>query len=276
MIEKIINALRELDPKKIDATNAVILGNNQRVHSLFDQQEALESQAGWIQAENLESLVDYVNLHASYETAVFASLANANIEAVIDWNNPGQTVGGMARHRCKLPIQYTPNWLAWFGINGKRIGQVAFAEFIEEHLNDVAEPAAATLLEVVTTLSGKRNVEFKNAARLSNGDTAIQWEETTAAKAGQSGQLEIPSEITLQIPIFRGMEKETTFKIRTLFRYRIDAGQLLFEIKMLGIEDIRDEAFAAVFGDLKDKLKDTSVFMGSVSKSPIAATTNLQ
>jgi uncharacterized protein YfdQ (DUF2303 family) len=276
MIQEILNALRTLTPQKISGTNAVVIDGGQRVHSLFEQDDALKAQAGWVKAESLASFAKYANDHALEESAVFASLEQNRLEAIIDWNNPQGAVGGMARHRCQLELKFTPNWLAWFSLNGKQIAQVAFAEFIEEHLDDVIDPAAATLLEVVTTLSGKRNVNFKNVVRLGNGDTGIQWEETTQAKAGETGELAIPSEITLELPIYRGCEVETTFRIRTLFRYRIHDGRLAFEIKMLGIEQIRDDAFKAVLEELGKVLAEgIPLFSGSVTKSPIAATTNL-
>ena len=135
------------------------------------------------------------------------------------------------------------------------------------------EPDAAAVLETVLTLSGKKSVNYKNATRLASGDVSLVWEETTDAKAGQKGDLKVPSELKLRLPVYAGCEEETTFEIRAMFRYHIQDGALTFQIKMLGIERIREMAFAAVYDSLAAKLAENDikvpVYRGAVTTTPL-------
>ncbi|MFT4175964.1 MAG: DUF2303 family protein [Luteolibacter sp.] len=270
MFDKIESLIKAAVPRKIEGVNAILHDKEQKITPLHQHQSILGFHAGEVRAESLASFCEYVAKYKCAEAIVFASEDANRLEAVFDWHSVEDICGGFGRHRAWMNLQFSPNWLAWHAFNGRELSQQKFAEFIEEHLEDVSAPSAAELLEVVTTLSGKKNVDFKNAVRLANGDVGIQWEETTTAKAGESGNLQVPSEIELTVPIYRGCEESTTFKIRALFRYRINDGRLSFEIRMLGIEKIRDLAFSAVFEDLKKLLPaDIQLFAGLVEKSPL-------
>ena len=152
----------------------------------------------------------------------------------------------------------------------RAIDQRAFAEFVEEHLDCIHKPAAAEILTIATFLEGKRNVVFKNVAVLSNGDRSLQWEETTEAKG--VGDVKVPSEITLRIPVYRGAEEETTVEIRALFRYRIAEGKLTFEVKLMNADKVADGAFERVVDGLRDLLKTLEitppVILGTVVTTP--------
>lgn len=229
---------------------------------------------GTLRFENLKSLVDYTLHHAGSNTCVFASLDNQRIESVIDWlDNKSDDGNNWGEHRAKYDLRTTKQWVDWTGISGKVINQKQFAEFIEEHLDEISEPSAADVLTIATSLSGKRNVNFTNATDLGNGDKSIQWEEKTEAKG--AGDIRVPSRIKLAIPVFRGAEEETKFEVQALFRYRIDNGGLTFEIKLLHADRVLEMAFDQVVEALGDQLnvnpdKAPKVLMGSVTEFPRA------
>jgi len=217
--------------------------------------------------ENLDSLYEYVRCHTSVDAGrptIFAqSEQSVRISAVIDWEAWGE-------HTATYELGYTPEWIAWQRISGQKIGQVAFAEFIEENLACIHSPAAADVLTVATTLSGKRKVEFTNCVTLQNGDRALQWNETTDAKA--AGDIRVPSEITLRIPIFKGSEAATTFEIKALFRYRIADGQLTYEIKLLNADKVAALAFAQIVSAMREEFScdeyEPLIIVGSVLQGP--------
>jgi uncharacterized protein YfdQ (DUF2303 family) len=243
-----------------------------------------DSQRGVVSAESLESLVRYVRaFNKPGQTFIFPSIARMSINAVMDWNYADGTddrepaEAGWADHRVEYPLEFAKAFSDWKAISGKVISQAAFAEFIEEHLENIVAPSAADVLTVALTIQGKRNIDFSNVVSLANGDKSIQWAEKTDAKA--AGDIRVPSEITLRLPIFKGSEDATTFDIRALFRYRINDGRLSFEIKLMNVERIADLAFEQVVACLKTLFPESPVspqiIIGHVAISPRAMVKNL-
>ena len=273
MIQDILKFIKQASVTPLVNLPAVAMPADMVIRSTVHLEDDAPRKTGTITAESLNSLVDYVDLHFTCESAVFASLAGNSVTAIIDWHGGDECVGGFARHQVILPLRYSEQWKAWAKINGQHIQQKALAEFIEEYLGDIVEPDAAAVLETVLTLSGKKSVNYKNATRLANGDVSLVWEETTDAKAGQKGDLKVPSELKLRLPVYAGCEEETTFEIRAMFRYHIQDGSLTFQIKMLGIERIREMAFAAVYDSLATKLAEknikTPVYRGAITTTPL-------
>lgn len=272
MIQDLIKFLRQGVVTQI--ANAVAHPTDIRITPTFNLSDTSDITAGIITVESIDSLVDYTKRFHKADSAVFASGEINSITTILDWH-PEDTVdyGGLARHKVVLPLLFTDEWKAWARLNGKVVGQKELGEFIEEYLHNVVAPDAASVLETVLTLSGKKSVNYKNATRLANGDVSLVWEETTEAKAGQKGELKVPAELTLRIPVYAGCEKETTFDIRTMFRYNITDGNLTFQLKMLGVDKIHDLAFEAVYESLADKLKAASIiaplFRGAVTATPL-------
>jgi uncharacterized protein YfdQ (DUF2303 family) len=235
---------------------------------------------GTVAMESLASLVSYTLSHKGGGFHVFASLEKMRIDSVMDWHEPAINSElphpKWGDHRANLALKFTQQWKNWTGICSKPLGQVAFAEFIEENLNEIIEPTPADVLTIATSLSGKRKVNFTNSTSLGNGDVSLQWEEQTDAKA--AGDVRVPSRIKLAIPIFRGAEDETTFEIQALFRYRVSEGRLTFEIRLLHSDKVLDMAFAALVGVLRQNLDadkgESRVLIGSIAESPRSFTTN--
>lgn len=166
---------------------------------------------------------------------------------------------GFRDHRVEMPLRTTPAWEAWTGMNGRMVSQVEFAEFIEARLVDVVRPTGADMLELASTLEASSSVEFKSAVALSSGVRTLQYEETQTARAGQTGQLEIPKEIELGVAPYEGGD---TFRVTARFRHRIRNGSLTLGFVLDRPEDV----VKAAFEDFSEKVSaacDTSVLLGT-------------
>lgn len=265
MIEKLLNALRL--PENAE-TITLPQGCQIIPRELFEDEPA--KPRGTIAMESLGSLIAYTRQHGDKGTCIFASLEKMRVESVIDWHYPASPEWG--EHRAIYSLRLTKEWEDWNRISGKPLSQREFAEFIEEHLDEIAEPKAADVLTVATTLTGKRNVKFTNVTNLSNGDQSLQWEESTDAKG--AGDTRVPTRITLAVPVFRGAEDETRFEVQAIFRYRIAEGKLSFEIRLLHAERVLEMAFAqtvnALNAEFDGELKSETpaVLIGSVTEYP--------
>jgi uncharacterized protein YfdQ (DUF2303 family) len=159
-------------------------------------------------------------------------LVKPRIVAVL--NDCGAKGAGWRDFRAEIAFRQTPQWQKWRGIDNKMMEQAEFANFIEDNLSDIASPAGATMLEIVTYLEATRTVNFKSAIRLSSGAIQFQNSEDVEAKVG-AGKIEVPETFELGIAPFLG---SPSYSVPTRFRYRIKDGKLMLGIKMQRIEDL--------------------------------------
>lgn len=217
--------------------------------------------AAHVECDTLQSLADYVEAYQQPGMVVFASMRG--VRACLDYSTEHDEVGN-SQHTADFSITTTPEWRAWSAISGRPMDQRSFAEFIEEHLDEIASPPAADVLTVANTLRGKRNIEWSNVADLANGDKSLVWEEKTDAKS--AGDIRVPSKITLMIPIYEGAEEETTYEVTALFRYRIAEGKLTYEVKLLKTEKLLKLAFERVVEQLQALLPEsTTLIVGNLA-----------
>src|SRR5262245_14740370 len=203
------------------------------------------------------SFCDYVLRYLTPATALFASLPELSITAVLDYHDTAQpseqhgAVAGQARwgqHRAVLTLERTPAWQQWAAIDGKKLGQEAFAEFLDQHLPDIAQPAGADVLEIVRTLEATRAVNFRSAIRLDNGAHHFTYEDTIKATGGP-GALDVPSTIVLGLAPFAGAP---LYKLEARLRYRLDDGRLSFVVALLRPQVVVEDAFKAVCSLVQD------------------------
>jgi uncharacterized protein YfdQ (DUF2303 family) len=202
-----------------------------------------------------DSFSAYVNLHKQpNRTTLYADCDAGVIEAVFDDHAAcGSAIGsaagedhsqaGWGAHRAALNLANTTSWKDWLAVSGRPHGQLAFAEFLEDHASDIREPDAALLLEVATTLQASSGAVMKSALRLDNGQVQLRYEETIEAKAGQAGSIKIPTRITLGLSPYEGLDP---FKVDARFRYRLNAGSLCFSVLLDRPDQILRAAFSAV------------------------------
>ena len=147
-------------------------------------------------------------------------------------NGNGKAGPGWSDFRASIEFRQTPQWAKWKAIDGKMLPQVTFAEFIEDNLEDIADPAGAKMLEIATYLEATRTVNFRSGIRLPSGQIQFQNMENIDAKVSAS-QIEVPETFTLGIaPIF-GLP---SYQVPARFRYRLQDGKLTLGIKLQRVE----------------------------------------
>lgn len=167
------------------------------------------------------------------------------VVAVLNGNGPAGA--GWGDCRARIEFRPTPQWTKWRAIDGKLLAQSEFAEFIEDNIEDIADPSGATMLEVSTYLQATRSVNFKSGIRLSSGAVQLQNMEDVQAQVG-AGQIAVPEQLTLGIaPIF-GVPP---YRVPARFRWRIVEGKLKLGVKLQRVEDM----MAQIIEDVAAKIE---------------------
>lgn len=223
---------------------------------------------GTTQVSDLGSFINLVNLHPmnTYpeqgRTVIFADVARHTVTAVLNYD-------GWRDHTIKLVLSPTPEWLHWRSIDDTLVGQLAFAEHIEDGLSSIASPPAADLLEIAQSFQATRTVKFESGRRLGNGDVNFVYTEETGATAGQKGQLAIPEIFRLNLSVFKGGQLAD---IPARLRHRATQEGLRIGYKLDRPDEFLEAAFNSVVTDLAERFENIVIASGP-APAAIAAIT---
>lgn len=193
-----------------------------------------------------DSFLAYVARHTRPQgLEVWADEERRTITAVI--NGPEASTPGWCDHTCTLSLRLSPAWRTWVEQSGKLLTQTVFAEHIEDNLPDIVRPAGAEMLELAQTFQAQTKANFTAHRFLDNGMRALEYTETSDAKAGRRGQIEIPANFDLGLRPFLGGDP---YKVSARLRWRITDGDLRIGYKL----DRPDEVLRAAFGEIVVKI----------------------
>lgn len=170
------------------------------------------------------SFAGYLDRHADQASEVYADPQRAEITGIVDSHQGAVLPAGWQSHRIVLKLTTSPAWDAWRQYDGKLLSQTEFAEHIELQASDVREPAPADLLDLAQTFEATKSVDYESSERLADGQVKFRYVETVEAKAGQKGDLTIPTVIKIAVRPYIGAP---LYQVTARFRYRIGADRSL-------------------------------------------------
>lgn len=195
------------------------------------------------------SLSHYMNRFKNDESILFASIAHNSITGVIDYHgrsgSDGKVDPKLGRHQATLNLPFSKEWTTWMGQDQKLLAHVEFANFLEENALDVASPMGADLLEICRDLQVRQDMHFSSAVRM--GDTvsvSYQKDEDATTKSNMS----LPIDFTLAIPVYFN---EPPVAVRCMMRRSIKDGELRLGYKMIRAENIRQDDFQRIVGEIE-------------------------
>lgn len=208
-----------------------------------------------------DSFVTYLAKHALPETEIYADVTTGALVAVINAHGHVEQTNGVTAveaddfagwgdHRLHLQLHKTTAWKAWEAHDRRLLGQVDFAEHIEDRLLDIVTPPGADMLELAQTFQATRAVGFESSKRLSSGQTQLTYREEENATAGKKGQLQIPERFELALVPFEGGEP---YKVTARLRYRINGATLAIGYVLDRPEDILRAAFLDTVTDVASR-----------------------
>lgn len=196
---------------------------------------------------DVPSFTAYIAAHRTAGTTVTGTFDQVKGEfvALIDFHEPNaipaespvQPAIGLpswTEHTAKLVLVATPEWARWLGKNTADLAQLEFAEFIEDNAQDITVPEQdgtgfpnqTELLSVALTLQVKTGVAFRNAVRLQNGHTQLNYQELVEGGHGEDGSLTVPEKFALAIAPFTASPK---YLVKARLRYRAAGGKATFK-----------------------------------------------
>jgi uncharacterized protein YfdQ (DUF2303 family) len=227
--------------------------------TIFDLERKLPNphrKKGTVKLHTQDALARYVGTHHEGDaTTLYGDLDLATVTAVLNGHqvrSAGEEGNGGAAgwgdHRAVLTLRETKSWAAWTAIDGKALDQTTFAQFVEDHTLDVVEPNGATVLELAKTFEATTSVNFASAVRLDNGQRQLTYQETTTARAGQNGAMQVPDEIVLGLKPWLGTPEP--YKVVARLRYNVREGHLKIGVSLLRLDLIIESAFGDVLEDI--------------------------
>jgi uncharacterized protein YfdQ (DUF2303 family) len=223
-----------------------------RAQLLEEEQREPARKTGSYTVTDVSSFVQALAKHGVTETEVWALDSTSSIRAVI--NAHAELTPGHQDHTITLQLQRTDDWKEWTDHDGKLHDQVAFAEFIEDHLPNFVDPTGADMLELAQTFQATTKVDFASSQRVKSGETQLLYSETGTASAGKKGQLAIPDTFTIALQPF---DRGDTYKVQARFRYRITDGHLRLGYRLTRPKDVLRDAFDQVVAKVgKDTGRD--------------------
>lgn len=218
----------------------VVPGN----YTLHDLEKTLENptrKRGCLQFDDAESFVLYVNDHKGREGVTRIFQRDGSFTCVFDHH--GEDFAGWGGHKATYAPVKTEEWKRWVGKNKLKMSQSDFAEFLEENQQQIVTPAGAEVLEVATRLEAVKSVNFLSGVRLDNGNQAFRYEETTEARAGTKGELQVPSQFQIGLALFEGGDG---YRVTARLRYRIEEKQLKLWYELVNPHLIVKDAILAI------------------------------
>jgi uncharacterized protein YfdQ (DUF2303 family) len=217
-------ATRAVTPHPLDAGQVYLVVGADGEATQVDTEGMLDGPhraTGKLEVYTPASFIHYVNSQVHDGAVITSQWDQGRVVGVLNWHNAEGT--GWGDHRVTLALRETPEWKHWIGGNNTAMGQVAFAEHLEDGAAEIVDPPSADMLELAKTFEAKKSVDFKEQIVLESNARGLVYNETVQAKAGQTGQIEVPREFTIGVAPFEGVDP---YKVVCRLRYSIDNGHL--------------------------------------------------
>lgn len=201
--------------------------------------------AGTATLQDIDSWAEYVNWHklsgqtmAMFDREQSRFVAIVNGHEVIAVNGNARRQPDWCDHLAIYALELSAEWQEWTAMAAQSHSQCALADFLEDHLSEIASPPAGQFLAAVQTLQIKNDVQFTGVVPTNGGLQVSYREEQTATAGGAKETLLLPNEFTLAMPIHTGGKNQW---IKAKLRYTLRDGKLTFTVKLMAVEKaVRD------------------------------------
>lgn len=209
-----------------------------------------------VKLRDAASFIRYFNDHKKTHSRIFAAIDPARFVAVFDEFHTGASSpdintahqANWREFRAAFDVPASREWKLWTAADRKPMTQLQFAEFLQDNLPDVVQPAGADLLELALNFEAAQSGSYVATQRLQDGSHNLQWR----ADNNASGSVKLPDHITLQIPVF---ENEAPSELQARLKYRVKEGALTLWFELVRPHKVLEAAFRAAWERIATETK---------------------
>ena len=198
----------------------------------------------------VDDFAEYVRRHETPDTVVFADQVGG-MRAVFNHHDSLGSPAGWRDFTATLSRERTKAWDAWMKAATSPMNQLAFANFLEERLGEIAEPAGADLLDAAEHFRAHTIISFRSQNKLSNGQRQVEYIEQVEGGAESQGKVNLPERLTVVLQPFRD---SAPFQVEARLRWRIQDRQVVFSILF---DDTLDDALDHLHETAIDQVDDS-------------------
>jgi uncharacterized protein YfdQ (DUF2303 family) len=204
--------------------------------------------AGTLTLLTPESFGRAITDHRDDRTKVFADNEKSEIIAVFDFLEIGgikkdSRQSGWGQLRAAISFAESRKLKEWRKTLDW-MNQMDFANFLEDHLEDVLEPSGQHLLEIATDLEASSTGGFKGKVNLDNGSVRLSYQDEVETT------VEVPRKLTLGIPLF---EHGDRYKLGARLRFVIQGGSVKFRLLFTNLQDAKEQEFERIVQEIEEK-----------------------
>ena len=204
---------------------------------------------GTLQLLTPESFGRAVINNKDANTQVFADNEKSEITAVFDYIKDGGSLTlsydaksrGWGQHRATIGFRDSRKLMEWHKTT-QWMTQMDFANFLEDHLEDVLTPSGQELLSITTDLEASSAGSFKGKLNLENGSVRLSYQDDVETS------VEIPRNLVLGIPLF---EHGDRYKLGARLRYVIRGGSVQFRLLFTNLQDSKEAEFERIVQEIE-------------------------
>lgn len=203
------------------ASRLLALPRDSQIVSLENYQKAPNRIQQKVTLLSCVSFCAYVNRFKNESSSVYLNAADGKFEAVLDHHAAGEP--SWASHRAGFKPKQSMEWQAWAQMHRQKVTQLELAEFVEEMLDTIIDPAPNVMLKAALDFQSNESLTLASSQSLDDGATRFNF-----AKDNVNKSVTFPHRIKVGIPLF---ENEQPQELEARIRYRTSGeGALTFTI----------------------------------------------
>jgi uncharacterized protein YfdQ (DUF2303 family) len=172
-----------------------------------------------------------------------------------------QGTAGWRGHTAAFEPTMSAEWKAWMGQNGKSFSQVDFAEWLENHEEDIAEanglPTLLQMKTMATNFVARQEMRFKSAIRLQDG--SVRMEYINDADESTVTEMKLFERFCIGIPVFWGGQP---WQITARLKYSTSAGKVAFRYELVRPDRVHEAAAKELILIVREAIAPTPLRMG--------------
>lgn len=213
-----------------------------------------------------ESFLAYVKRHRLANTVAWCAFDPQTFAlgftAVIDDHAPA-AVAGWRTHQATFKPAMSAEWKAWNGANKNPFDQVPFAEWIQEHEDDITStavsvPTSLQMLQMATEFVANEEHALKSAVRLQSGGVRLIY--IADPDKGTTEDMKLFEKFAIGIPVFHA---GAAWSITARLKYRIAGGNVKFHYELVRPDRVHEHAALELIGKVRDGLGEVPLMMGA-------------